>query len=168
VKPESVSLTDYAANKQEMTEVIGAIGSFFQQMTPIAAQAPGALPYLLEILQSYVAKLRGGDEIEGTLDQMIAEVRKRVEAAQNAPPQPPPPDPKAQAAVETAKLKVQGELAKTQATAQARHAEIAHETQAAITERAADAQFNIAEEEHKQQAQGRHAVEKLLPARPQP
>lgn len=82
VKPEAVSLTDFAALKQERTEVIASISTFLQAAAPLAQQMPGAMPYLLQMLQWSVSGLRGASTIEGVLDQAIT-------AAQNAPPTPP-------------------------------------------------------------------------------
>jgi hypothetical protein len=48
LKAESVSLTDYAANKQESMDVVGMIGGFFQAVAPLAQSAPQLGPAILQ------------------------------------------------------------------------------------------------------------------------
>lgn len=122
VKPEAVSLTDFAALKQERLEVLAGISSFLQTVAPLAQSMPGSLPFLLQMLQWAVSGLKGSSGIEGVIDQAIA-------AAQQAPPQgegQQQPDPKLLAQ----QMKGQQELAKVQVESQARMQEIAAEVQA--------------------------------------
>lgn len=107
VKSEAISLTDYAANKQESMDVLGTIGAYMQSVTPIVEMAPPMAPMLLQILQALVARVKGGDAIEGALDQAIDMAQKAAEAKANAPPQP---DPK----MEAVKAKAQVDMAKGQ------------------------------------------------------
>jgi hypothetical protein len=107
VKPESVSMTDMAAIKQERSEFLMAMATFLQSSQPIVQGAPWAGPFLLQMLQWAMAGYRGGASIEGTLDQMVVAARQAAEQAAN---QPPPPDPK----VEAAKAKAQIDFAKSQ------------------------------------------------------
>lgn len=114
VKPEAVSFTDFAALKQERTEVIGSIAQYFSAVAPIAAQMPQAQPYLLQILQWMVSGLRGASQIEGVLDQAVTAAQQAQKQAQMNP-QPPPPDPK----VIAMQMKAQADMAKVQAELQA-------------------------------------------------
>jgi hypothetical protein len=107
VKPEAISLTDYAANKQEAMDVLGTIGTYGQAVLPLMQAAPGIAPMLLQLLQKFIAKTKGGEDTEGILDQAI-EMAKQM-AAQ--PPQPPAPDP-------TAVVKAQAEQGKAHAQIQ--------------------------------------------------
>lgn len=93
VKPESVNLTDFAAVKQERTEVITTIATYFQAAAPLAQGMPEATPYLLEILQWLVAGLRGSSQIEGVLDKAVT-AAQQAQQQRAANPQPPPPDQK--------------------------------------------------------------------------
>lgn len=131
VKPESISLADFAQQKAERMEVLQTLTGFFQAMAPIAMQAPGSAPYLLQIAQWTVAGVRGGSVVEGIFDQMIA-------AAQQAAQQPAQgqqqPDPKllaeqakmqvqmvkGQQDMEKEKFKLQADLIRTQAETQAK------------------------------------------------
>lgn len=107
VKPESVSMTDMSAIKQERSEFLMAMATFLQSSQPIVQGAPWAGPFLLQMLQWAMAGYRGGATIEGTLDQMVVAARQ---AAQQAASQPPPPDPK----VEAVKMKAQIDMAQSQ------------------------------------------------------
>lgn len=102
VKPDSISLTDYAANRQEAGDQIGFIGGFLQAITPMVMQVPGSLPFLLEILQSHLAQMKGGDRIESILDRAVEAAEKALVEMQQQKAMmashPPPPDPKLQAA----------------------------------------------------------------------
>lgn len=90
VKPESVSMADMAAIKQERSEFLMAISQFFQSSLPVGQAAPWTMPYLLQMLQWVIAGFRGGSTIEGVMDQMVLAANQ---AAQQAAQQPPQPDP---------------------------------------------------------------------------
>lgn len=142
VKPEAVSLTDFAALKQERLEVLAGISSFLQTVAPLAQSMPGSLPFLLQMLQWAVSGLKGSSGIEGVIDQAIA-------AAQQAPPQgesQQQPDPKLLAQ----QMKGQQELAKVQAESQARMQEIAAEVQADEARERNQMTYNVREAAIKQ------------------
>ena len=95
VKPESVNMADMAAIKQERSEFLMAIATFFQSTLPVAQAAPWSMPYLLQMLQWSIAGFRGGATIEGVMDQMVVAANQALQqAAQN--PQPDPEMMKAQ------------------------------------------------------------------------
>lgn len=124
VKPDSISLRDYAALKQERVETIGALGALFQQGITMAQMFPPAAPFLLELGKWLIAATKGSQQIEGIFDK-FADV---VEKAASQPPPPPQPDPKLQAA----QVKAQAEMGKAQATMQqttmdAQHAQAQHQ-----------------------------------------
>lgn len=107
VKPEAISLTDYAANKQEAMDVLGTIGAYGQAMMPMMQMAPPLAPAIIQLLQKFIAKTKGGEDTEGILDQAI-EMAKKMAAT---PPQPPQPDP-------TQMVKAQAEMGKAHAQIQ--------------------------------------------------
>jgi hypothetical protein len=91
VSEESLSITDYTAEQELRQSYLIAVGQFLSQAAPIVQGMPGAMPYLLRILQWTTASFKGSNDIEAVLDEAIA-------AATQAPPQqqdqkPPPPDP---------------------------------------------------------------------------
>jgi hypothetical protein len=71
VKPESVGMVDYAQLKQERTEYIGAIASFFQSVGPVMVEEPGTKPFFLEILKWGLAGFKGSNSIESVMDKAI-------------------------------------------------------------------------------------------------
>jgi hypothetical protein len=117
---------------------------------------------LLEILQWLIAGLRGGAQVEGTMERLGQKAKAALEAAkaaqaQQGPPPPPPPDPK----IVAAHIKSQGDVQKTVVASRARLTEIGAETKADITKRAADAHFTILEQEAKERHDAVRAVEQV-------
>lgn len=114
VKSESVSLTDYAANKQESMDVIGMIGGFFQSVAPLAQAAPQLGPAILQLLTVFVSRVKGGDAAEPILDDMVKQVEAMAQQAAQQAQQGPPPDPK----LETEKVKADAEQFRAKADVQ--------------------------------------------------
>ncbi len=138
VKPEAVSLTDFAALKQERTEVIASIAQFMTSAAPMAAQSPASTPYLLEMLKWMVSGLRGASQIEGVMDRAI-------QAAQQAAAQPQQqaaPDPKLIAM----QMKGQQDIAKVNAELQADVVRAQVDTQAENAKQEAQMHFNVEEQ----------------------
>ena len=106
VKSESVSLTDFAANKQEALDVVGMIGGFMQATGPLAQGMPKLGPMLLQLLTVFISRVKGGDVAEPILDEMVKQVQaaaqQQAQAAAQAAQTPKPPDPRMMA--EQAKL----------------------------------------------------------------
>jgi hypothetical protein len=71
VKPESVGMADYAQLKQERTDYISAVASFFQATGPIFLEEPGAKPFFLELLKWGLAGFKGSNSIESVMDKAI-------------------------------------------------------------------------------------------------
>lgn len=114
VKTDSLSYTDFAALKEEKTEVLGALSTFFQGVAPIAEAVPGSMPFLLQLLQSVVAGMRGSATMEGVIDQAI-EAAEQAQQQQAANPQPQDPALQVeQMKAQTAQMKVAGDMQKEQ------------------------------------------------------
>jgi hypothetical protein len=96
VKPENVALADFASMKQERTEFLGALTTYFQAMAPIVQAMPDAMEDLLDVGAWVAAGIRGSSQIEGVFDRMRAKAKAAAEARKNNPQQAPP-DPKVQA-----------------------------------------------------------------------
>jgi hypothetical protein len=113
VNPDSVSLTDFAALKQERGEFAQTISTYFQGMLPLiqiagaAGMAAPTIQFVLSLAQQLVAGLHGSNEMEGVFDQFIASLK-------STPPPPPQQDPK----LEAAKVKAQAEMGKAKASMQ--------------------------------------------------
>lgn len=177
VKPEAVSLTDFAALKQERMEFVTALGGLVQQTAPLVQSMPGSMPFVLEIVKWAMAGFKGGSSIEGVLDQAITAAQQQ---AQQQAAQGPPPDPKveaeklkAQTAVQTTQAKAQtdmqlgqvksiGEHRKLQAETQAELMKIQAQTQSDLVTRAQDAEFNIKETEASMRQKALAGMDKAL------
>lgn len=136
VKPEAISLQDFSALKSERAEVVEAMGSFLTSASAVQQAVPGAMPFMLEILQWFVAGLRGSSEIEGVLDRAVVQAQQ---AAQQ--PQQQAPDPKLAAT----QLKGQLDIQKEQTKLQADLTRIQAEVQADASREATQARYNTQE-----------------------
>lgn len=126
VKPEAVSLTDFAALRNERMELLNGVGSYLQIMGGLTQNIPGFGPYGLEILQAMVAGIRGSSAVESILDRAVAEAQKQAQAQQG---QPPPPSPE-QVKLQSVQMKGQMDMQKEQLKHQNKAQEIAMEVQA--------------------------------------
>lgn len=154
VKPENVSLTDFAALKAERTEFMQALSGFITAMTPLAQSMPTALPYLLELLQWSMAGFKGSSTAEGILDRAIDGATKMAAQPQQQQQQP---DPKLLAA----QAKAQGDMQKAQAELQADLMRTKAQTQANMAERTHDARMNILETQATERAKAVGAVSQV-------
>lgn len=145
VKPESVSLTDFAALKSERLELLGALTTFIQAAAPIAQQLPGSLPFLLQLLQWCVSGLKGASTAETILDHAI-QAAQAMAAQQAAQPQQQQPDPKAL----QAQAKAQGDIAKIHEQTKADLVKTQAETNALAQRRMTDAQITLQEDAARQ------------------
>lgn len=146
VKPESVSLTDYAALKSESMEVLQGIGGFIQMAAPLAQMSPGMAPMLLQLLQWSVSRIRGSQEIEGLLDRAISQQQQQAQQQAAQPQQPPPPDPKVVAAQTKAHADIMGQQMKTQGELATIHAQ----SKADMQHQASQTRFNLIEASEKE------------------
>lgn len=138
VKPESVSLADFAAQRNEATEFVVGVSQFLSASAPLAQSMPGSAPFLLELLGLVMTRFRFAAEAEGIVDRAIQATKQQ----QQQPQGQPPPDPKLMAA----QLKAQTDMQKVALEHQADLAKIQAETQAEVAKQAAQAQFNAQEE----------------------
>lgn len=172
IRPESVSLEDFSAQKSEAVEVLDAMGKFLQVGSGVVqAIGPSATPFLLKLMQGALAKVRGARWVEGILDPAIAQAEKAAEAAA-ANPQAQQPNPEALKA-QNIRLKGEMDMQKEQAKLQADvvKARIDVEAQQAI--QAAQTEQNLLEERGKAMIKGeadvrRAALEAQKPAPERP
>jgi hypothetical protein len=128
VKPESVSLTDFAALKSERMEVMTAISGYLSMAGGVAQQMPQAAPFMFEILKVLVAGLKGSNPIEAILDQAVKMAKQALENPQ--PQQENPKIAEEKMKQQTAQMKQQADLQSIQAKTQAKLVEIGAESQA--------------------------------------
>lgn len=150
VKPESVALQDFAQLKGEAMEVLGSLATFLQAAAPLAQAVPGSMPYLLQMMQWALSRVRGANSIESVLDQAI-------EAAQKAPPpgagaQGPTPE---QMKLQAVQMKGQLDLAREDKKLQNDLVRIRAEQQANALQEQVQREQNVAE------AAQKHAITAL-------
>jgi hypothetical protein len=109
VEADSMAAMDWAAERDAAVQFMQGLGAFISQVSPMAQAVPGAAPYLLRLLQWSVSKFRVSGEIEGILDQAIAQM-------QNAGMQPQQPSPMQQAEVAEKMAGAEERKAKAQST----------------------------------------------------
>jgi hypothetical protein len=150
VKSEKLAMTDFARQKNERIQWMEALGGLMTSSAPLLQQSPAMTPFVLEAVKWTMASFEGSSDIQGILDQAIAQQEQQAQAQQG---QPPPPDPKLQAAqlkaatdMQKAQLDAQTKQQQTQLESQTRLQEINAETQSDISKQAAQAAYNTQEE----------------------
>jgi len=107
VEADSMAAQDWAAERDSAVQFMQGLGAFISQVGPMAQQVPGSAPYFLKLMQWAVSKFRVSAQIEGVLDQAIAQL-------QNQGIQPPQPSPMQQAEVKAEEAKAAERMANAQ------------------------------------------------------
>jgi len=150
IKPESISLLDYAELKSERVDYMTAVATYLQSAGPILEAEPSSKPLLLEILKFGLSAFKGGDYMEGIFDKMID-----ASLAQQEEPQPDP-------ALAAAEAQRKGDLEKIQAKSQADQALVSQKSQAELEKIRVDNQADIASIEAKARADSQAQMEELM------
>lgn len=158
VKPEAISMTDYATLQQERVGALSALAQFIGTAGPPLAAIPGGQQLAMEAAQWLISGTKGSSGLEAAFDRVMAAAKQSA----MQPKPPPPPDPKIQAA----QIKGQGDLQKTQIESDARMKEIAAETHSGVIQEAAKAHFGIMSQEAKARVDAMTAVNKATGASP--
>jgi hypothetical protein len=119
IKPESISMIDYAQIKSERSEFLTSMGSYIQAATGAAKEMPGATPMLLEMMKWAMAGFKGSEYLEGEMDAAIDVMKKEEQKPKQ--PEPNPEETKKQVEemkIQAAQQKQQGEIQKIQIKAQ--------------------------------------------------
>ena len=150
VKSEKLAMTDFAKQKNERVTWMQALGGLITSAAPLMQQSPQMVPFVLEAVKWTMASFEGSSDIQGILDQAIAQ---QEQMAQQQQMQGPPPDPKLAAAqakgqvdMQKAQFDAQAKQQQTQLEAQVDQQRIAAETRADIVKQQAQAQYNTQEE----------------------
>lgn len=162
VETDSTIQPDENAEKQRRTEFAQALGQLFQGAVPLAAQLPQLVPLIGETIRFVMRGFRVGRELEDQLDKTIGmleqDTQQKMQAAQNAPPQPTKEqlDQKRIDQIETPKSQaeitlIQAQAAKTNAEAHAIPAKHALEQDKVFFKAAGDHADRAIEMEHKAQ-----------------
>lgn len=88
IRPESLSMADYAQLKADRVDYINGISTFLQSAKPLLEIDKKSAPVLLELLKWGLAGFKGSAEIEGVMDQAISMYTKIAQQ-----PEQPKPDP---------------------------------------------------------------------------
>ena len=151
IKPESISMIDYAQVKQERIEFLMSMAQFIQSASGAVSAVPGSMPILLELMKWTMSGFKGAEYLEGTFDQAI-------EMAKKPPPQedkgPSPEETKMEIEkmkLQGAQMKHQGEMQKIQAKSQADMANLRYKIEGEIQKISVDAQRDLTIQERIQQ-----------------
>ena len=80
IAADSMASPEWVSEKQQRAETIQAVSQFIGMSMPLIQQHPESAPYMIKVLQWGVAGFKGGEELEGVLDEAF-----------NAMIQPKPP-----------------------------------------------------------------------------
>lgn len=105
VKPETLAMVDYAQLKQDRVEYINALATFLQSAAPLLEMSPAAGPFLMQLMKWGLAGFKGSNEIEGVVDQAIAQLENMMK--QGGGEKPDPEQIKAQAEIQKAQIGMQ-------------------------------------------------------------
>jgi hypothetical protein len=143
IKPETLSMVDYAQLRMERTEFLTSMATYIQSASAAVQAVPNSMPILLELMKWTMAGFKGAEYLEGTMDQAIQmasqmpppgqeeqgpspeEIKLQIEQIKSQSQQQKQQGEmqklqlKAQADMQTMQAKVQGEIAKIQADSQA-------------------------------------------------
>ncbi len=150
VKSDKLAMTDFAKQKNERVGWMTALGGLISSAQPLMQQSPEIAPFILEAVKWTMASFEGSADIQGLLDQAIAQQTKALQSGQMQQQQQDPKlataQAKAQADMQKAQFDAQAKQQQTQLEAQLDQQRIASESQAAIEQQAAQARYNTQEE----------------------
>jgi hypothetical protein len=149
VETDSMSFQEEQQDKQDAVEFVSAVGDFIQK----SVQAPPTLaPMLGELLKFAMRRFRVGKTIEGTIDQVLDQLKQQAQQ-----PQPNPDAQKAQAQLQATQVQEQSAqaqtMAKEQAETQRQAMQHQHERQMAAIDAQRDAQLQALQQHHDAQMQ---------------
>ncbi len=124
IRSESMAQVDYDSLKMERTEFLQGFSQFLGQATPLIQMQPETAPWLLKILRFTMAAFKGGNEIEGVVDQFAAAIENKIQQASQQPPKPSPEEMKAQAEMQKMQAQLQIDQQKAQMDMQGKQADL--------------------------------------------
>lgn len=146
VKPENVSLSDFAALRQESMEVLTALTSTVQAAAPLAQSSPSAMLFVSKAVKWALSRIRGAKSLEGDLDSTIKQMEEAMKNPQPQQQGPSPEQVKLQAVQMKGQMDLQKEQMKQQGDLQRIQAEVAADAQREQNQM----QFNVQEHAKKQ------------------
>ena len=150
IKPESISMVDYAQLKSERSEFLMSMAQYIQSASSAVTAIPDSLPILMELMKWAMAGFKGSEYLEGAMDQAIQLAAKQSKEQQGQPEEPNPEQIKLQVEEMRQKgqqAKLQGEIQKIQAKSQADMQSQQSKLQTEIQKMQMDAQRDMSLEE---------------------
>lgn len=149
VKPEALSLENFAQIKSERFDAAAGIGQLLNATAPLMQAMPGAAPMVFKMGQALLAGMPGASGMESAFDSGLKAAEQQ---AQQQSQQQPPPDPKVvaeQMKQQTAQQKGQLDMEKEQFKHQAKLQQIQAEVVADDQREASQANWNTKEAANK-------------------
>ena len=87
IMPDSMAQVDYAQEKAQRTEFIGAVAGFLQNAFPAMQAQPQLVPFLSALLKFGIGGFKNSQGLEGVLDQYIDQMIQQSQG-----PKPPSPE----------------------------------------------------------------------------
>lgn len=135
IETDSTIEVDAQQDKQDVSEMLAAVGGYLEKALPVGQMMPQLAPALTQTLMFVFRKFRAGRDVEGAWQQAVDMM---TAAAKNPQPRPPSPEQmKAEAHVQAIQQKTEADMAKIQAEAQADRERNAVELQRVQAESAA-------------------------------
>lgn len=93
IETDSTIAADDNENRRNVSEFVGSITPYLQQVIAALQQTPQIAPALIEMLLMFMRSFKVGIGVEDAVEQGIRQILDEQQAAKNAPQQPPPQDP---------------------------------------------------------------------------
>jgi hypothetical protein len=152
IKPETLSMIDYAQIKSERTEFLMSMAQYIQSASSAVQAVPGSLPILLELMKWTMAGFKGAEYLEGTMDTAIDMAKKMPPPGEDKGPSPEETKLQIeQLKLQGAQAKQQGEMQKIQVKSQADLQTIQAKIAGEIQKIQVDAQRDMSIEQQQQQ-----------------
>jgi len=88
IEPDSLTQADWALEKGQRMELVGYISQLLNTAIPAAQETPELAPLMLSLIKFSVAGFKGAAEIEGVLDQQLAELTRKAQEGGEKEPSP--------------------------------------------------------------------------------
>lgn len=168
IETDSTIFGDAAQERQDAAAFLGEVSKFLAGSAQLGAELPEAVPALCQMLLWGVRKFRVGRDLEAAFDDFTNKVRKRTKEEEKNPT-PSPEEQKANAQIESVKLKTQADQQKAMLDHQHATQQNQQELQKQQSEAQLDAQmaqmdFQLKQQEHEmkmKEMQMKHQLEML-------
>jgi hypothetical protein len=144
IETDSTIMADEQMEKQQRTEFIGVLSQLMPQLAQMIANEPGTAEFCGEILKFATAPFRAGRSLDGTIDELVEQMKNR---GSDTKPNPEQMKLDAQAKLEDKKLEAQ--KAKNEQDAALKREEMAQKDRQHATEQETQKQIKMIEMQSK-------------------